>query len=248
MTVHLNLIEGKSLGKKERVGLLTDDEGVFRTSFFNLLIRSYLPGRKVLQEQLKEELRLQIHAVKRFLSPEQALRLDGHAHYHMVPVVFDAMMEVIQEEKLEVSYIRIPREYICLYLRHWKDLRDFSAINLVKVAILNVLTLRNQWKHREILSKLEKKLFMGVFFSGSMYFENVAPILQDACALAKRHKWGLEILAHPGGVYEQEDILQLTNRDDIRFLTSDLRRREAGMFQLHKEVVAHDSIGNGTAK
>ena len=234
VTVHLNLIEGKSLGGKEQVGLLTDDNGILRASFFHLLLRSYLPGRKVLRQHLKEEFRLQIAAVQKYLAPEQPVRLDGHAHYHMIPVAFDALMDVIREENLDVSYIRIPREYISLYFRHRECLRNFTPINMVKVGILNLLAVRNLWKYREYLCQIERKIFMGVFLSGRMYLENVAPVMQDACAFAKRHGCGLEILAHPGGVYEQEDICQLTHPDDIKFLTSDLRRKEASLFWLEK--------------
>ena len=237
IAVHLNLIEGKSLADKKNVGLLTDDQGVFKASFVNLLLRSFLPGRRVLRRQLKEEFRLQILAVKRYLEPGQALRLDGHAHYHMVPVAFDAMMDVIREENLDVSYIRIPREYPSLYLRHKECLQDFAPINLVKVAILNLLAVRNRWKYRDYLDKMERMIFMGVFLSGSMYLENVAPLMQDACALAKRLGCGLEVQAHPGGVYEQEDICRLTHPDDVRFLTSDQRRKEAGFFQMEEKIV-----------
>lgn len=232
VTVHLNLIEGKSLGTKDKVGKLTDQNGIFRVSFFNLLLRSYLPGRKVLRQQLKEEFRLQIFAVKQYLAPEEPVRLDGHAHYHMIPVAFDALMDVIREENLNVSYIRIPREHLCLYLRHREWLKDFSPVNLVKVGILNLLSWRNQWKYREMLAKLDNKIFMGVFLSGRMYHKNIAPVLQEAYALAKRRKCGLELLAHPGGVYEQEDICQLTHPNDVQFLTSDMRRKEASLFRI----------------
>ena len=67
--------------------------------------------------------------------------------------------------------------------------------------------------------------------------ENVAPILEDASALAQRKKCGLEILAHPGGVYEPEDISQLTNREDIQFLTSDMRSKEASLFSICEKAV-----------
>ena len=236
VTVHLNLIEGKSLSDKKNMGLLTDDHNVFKTSFFNLLLRSFLPGRTILRRQLKEEFRLQILTVKQYLEPGQALRLDGHAHYHMIPVAFDAMMDVIMEENLDVSYIRIPREYLALYLHHKECLHGVAPINLVKVAILNFLAVRNQRKYKDYLDKIEKKIFMGVFLSGRMCLENVAPVMQDACALAKQRGCDLEIVAHPGGVYEQEDICQLTYPDDIRFLTSDMRRKEASFFQLEEKV------------
>lgn len=237
ITVHLNLIEGSSLAFSGRIPGLTDEAGVFRASFCNLLVRSWLPGKNALRLQLKEEFRRQILAVRQYLDPELPVRLDGHAHYHMIPVAFDALMDVIREEKLNVSYIRIPRENLGLYLCHWSHLKEFTPVNLAKVGILNLLAVRNQWKYRDALAGYEKKLFMGVFLSGRMYADNVRPLLEDACALAKHQKCGLELLAHPGGVFEPEDIAQLTNREDVVFLTSSMRQKESTMFQLGREVV-----------
>lgn len=237
VTVHLNLIEGRSLAFPNGCSLLTDDHGILRASFCNLLIRSYLPGRKLLRAQLQAEFRRQILEVKQHLDPEQPIRLDGHAHYHMIPVAFDAMMDVITDENLDISYIRIPSENLGLYIRHWRELKDFVPVNLAKVGILNLLAVRNLWKYRKKLSGYEKKLFMGVFLSGRMHAENVRPLLQDACAWAKQRGWELELLAHPGGIYEPEDIAQLTNRDDVMFLTSAMRRKEITMFQIGREAV-----------
>lgn len=228
MTVHLSLWSGKGLSREP---LLTDEKGNLRCSFGKLLLMSYLPGREELRRQLKMELRAQIQAVAACLEPEKPLRLDGHAHYHMVPVVFDALMDVIREDKLDVSYIRMPREKISLYWRHRKQLHVFPPINLVKVAILNLLVWRNTRKYREELSHMERKLFLGVFLSGRMYRENVEPLLPDALALAEKRGWGLEILAHPGGVYEPEDIARITAQDDVHFLTSPYREKEASLFK-----------------
>ena len=162
VTVHLNLIEGRSL---THVPLLTDHRGNLNCSFGALLLRSFLPGRETYRQQLKQELAAQIRAVQKYFPGNIPVRLDGHAHYHMIPVVFDAMMDVIREEKLQVSYIRIPREYPRLYLRHWKKLQDFSWINLVKVLILNLLSLRAERTYGTFLKNLERRLFMGVFLS-----------------------------------------------------------------------------------
>lgn len=43
-----------------------------------------------------------------------------------------------------------------------------------------------------------------------------------------------------------EDIPQLTNQDKVLFLTSDQRRREAGLFQFRAEVIKNDTIRKGT--
>ena len=50
-------------------------------------------------------------------------------------------------------------------------------------------------------------------------------------ALAKEKGWGVEILSHPGGIREPEDIAKLTNRADIAFLTSPNRDLEGDMLK-----------------
>lgn len=229
VTIHLNLIEGKCL-TAPRKGM-TDPDGILRGNFGSLLLRSWLPGRKGLKAWLKGELRAQIQAVAAYLPEGEAVRLDGHAHYHMLPVVFDALMEIIEEDGLKVSYLRIPREHLGIYRKHLGQFQGFAPVNLVKVMILNLLAWRNERKYGGYLDTLEKRVFLGVFLSGRMYRENVEPILEDAIALAKKKGQKIELLAHPGGVEEPEDIRRLTNAEDIAFLTSDHRRREMSLFE-----------------
>jgi len=237
VTVHLNLFEGKSLCGPKEIPTLTDSRGNLCCSFGGLLLHSFLPDRNAYRSQLKKELRWQIQAVRSLLPEQQPLRIDGHAHYHMLPVVFDALMDVIQEDKLSVSYIRIPREFPSLYLKHWKQLQDLSPINFVKVLILNCLAWRNVRKYRSCMIAMEQKLFMGVFLSGRMYQENVVPCLEDAIRLARERQWDIELLAHPGGVYEPEDIARLTNASDVHFLTSEYRNKEASLFAPAEELL-----------
>lgn len=231
VTIHMNLIEGCSVCDPQEIPLLTDADGVFRTGFGRLMLHSLLPDRTAYRNQLKKELRAQIRAVMPYLEEGAPLRLDGHAHYHMVPVVFDALMDVIREEELPVGYIRIPREYPAIYLRHWRQLwRDIHPINLVKVGTLNLLAWRNRRRYGALLDSMEQRVFLGVFLSGHMFRENVAAVLPDALRLAQRKNCQLEILAHPGGIYELEDVARLTNRADIAFLTSAARRKEAQLY------------------
>lgn len=227
VSVHLNLIEGRSLSGAP---LLTDDAGNLNGSFGSLMMWSFLPGRNRYRQQLKQELGAQIREIRKYFPEGTPMRLDGHAHYHMIPVVFDAMMDVIREENLPVSYIRIPREYLRIYLPHLNKLQEFSPINLVKVMVLNFLALRAEIRYGAFLKNLEKKLFMGVFLSGRMYYENVVHLLPGAVALAEKLGMGLEILGHPGGVFEPEDIAQITAAEDVAFLTNDLRNREKSLF------------------
>lgn len=235
VTVHLNLMEGKSLCPAEQIPMLTDGQGNLNCSFFALLLRSFLPGRRACKEQLKRELRAQIRRVRACAPENTPLRLDGHVHYHMIPVVFDAMMDVIREDGLQITYIRIPREYPSIYLRHIFRFQDFAPINLVKVLVLNLLSARAKWKYAGELGGLEQKLFLGVFLSGCMYDENVSLVLPDAVRLAEALGVDMEILAHPGGVYEAQDIEQITSPEDRAFLTSRMRSRESSLFRISQK-------------
>lgn len=231
LSVHLNLMEGRCLAPKEELPLLTDAEGVFRVSFLRLLLCPLTGRRGEYRAQIKKELRAQIRALQpAFARFGQPLRLDGHAHWHMLPVVFDALMELIAEEELPVAYIRIPREPFALFWRHLSEILPVSPINIVKTLLLHMLAGRNLRRHRERLSRMEKKLFIGVLFSGRFDYKRMRSLLPDAERLAEACGWGLELLAHPGAVYEEEDIRQLTNRDDHRFLTSPDRETEAECF------------------
>lgn len=228
LTVHLNLMEGRALTPKEEIPHLTDTEGVFRVSFAALLFARITGRYPVYFRELKKELSAQIRVLlPLFRQRGEALRLDGHAHWHMLPVVFDALMEVIREEELPVAYIRIPREPVALLLRHFFSILPFHPINIVKSLLLHALAGRNLRRHREALGGMERKLFLGVLFSGRFDYGKISRLLPALEAEADRRGWGLELLLHPGAVYEEEDIRALTNRSDHKFLTSPDRMLEA---------------------
>lgn len=229
MAVHLNFIEGYSICNPSEVPLLTDEKGRFNISFGKFLLAYLLPGRKRYVYQICQEIRAQIYAVMPYLKSGDSLRIDGHAHYHMLPVVFDSLIQVLEEEKLSVAYIRIPSEKLSIYLRAWWALEGIKPVNFIKVMILNLLAVRNKKKHKKYLEHMEDKLFLGVALSGNMSQKNVSAVLPNAVHKAAKKRHGIEVLAHPGGVYVSADISQLTHPGDIKFLTSDLRKMEKKM-------------------
>ncbi len=241
LTVHLNLMEGRCVAPKEALPLLVDADGVFRVSFARLLFCALSGKREEYRRELKMELSAQIHVLLPAIEARgEALRLDGHAHWHMLPVVFDALMDVIAEEKLPVRYIRIPREPLGLLLRHLPGLLPFPAINAVKSLLLWLLAGRNLRRYKKALDGMEKRLFLGVLFSGRFDYEKMRRVLPLAEREAARRGWGLELLAHPGAVYEEADVRALTNRDDVAFLTSPNRLREAeALKRIGKEGAAY---------
>jgi hypothetical protein len=156
----------------------------------------------------------------------------------VVPVAFDALMEVIGEEGLPVTYIRLPDEPLHLYLRHLFQLMPFPAINIVKALLLKLLVSRDRRTWKDRLQRMEQKLFLGVMLSGHFDYRRMKAILPAAEAMAAEKGIDLEILAHPGSVHLKENLANVTNQDDYRFFTSPAREEEGKAFLMLKQTEA----------
>ena len=147
LTIHLNLIQGQCLARPNDVPLLVNESGIFRVRFSQILFSPFTGKYSSYKKQLKIELSAQIdHLFPYFEQNHLPLRLDGHAHWHMIPVVFDALLELIKEKYYPVTYIRIPSEPIGLYLRNLLIIIPFPIINIIKMLILRLLAHRSHRK------------------------------------------------------------------------------------------------------
>ena len=236
-SVHLNLMQGECLAPAEEIPLLTDENGRFHVSFSQLLFSGLTGKGEAYKQQIKTEYRAQIRKLlPLFQRTGQALRIDGHAHWHVVPVAFDALMEVIREDELPVVYIRLPDEPLSLYLKHLFRLVPFPGINIVKVLLLKLLVSRDRRRWKASLQQTEQKLFLGVMLSGRFDYRRMKTILPAAEAMAAEKGIGLEILAHPGAVHLEKNLAKVTNQDDYRFFTSPAREEEGKAFLRLKET------------
>ncbi len=230
LTVHINFYEGKAISSANQIPLLVNKEGIFDISFGRLCIASYmLPHkRNKYRHQLAKEIRAQILALKPWC--KDGFRLDGHGHYHMIPVVFDAMCDVIKEEHLKVTYVRVPCEELSMYRTHWKELVGFRPLNVLKVLILDFFAWRNKNRYPKFFSRLKKHLFVGVFFP--MRYENALPLLKEGKKIVDERserdgeEWDYEMLFHPGDIQEPEDLKKVTIDKDKGFFVSEDRRRD----------------------
>lgn len=240
VTVHLNFVEGKPLTGKKATRL-TDREGNFNIGFGKLLLLGYVPViRRFYYKQIRREVEAQLLACEQYMN-EGRYRIDGHVHFHMLPLIFDAVMDVIDKNHLDVSYIRFPREELDIYRRASGKLKDIKPINVVKVLVLNALASRNERKYADKLAglKVQRKLFMGVMLSGHMFYDSVKECITHAAdIMADRGVSDMEILFHPGDVTVEEDIGKLTSRDDISFLVQNSSNRQ-------KEAEALKKFGGG---
>ncbi len=227
VTVHLNFVEGKPLtGNKAKK--LTDKDGNFKVGFGKYLILGFVPVlRRIYYKRIRREVEAQIMACAPYMN-DGKFRLDGHVHYHMLPIIFDAAMDVVKIHNLSVSYIRFPKEELDIYRRASGKIRDIKPINVVKVLVLNALCARNEKKYADELVRLgvEKKLFMGVMLSGHMFYDNVKECLPHAAdIMADRGLDDMEILFHPGDVTEPEEVKEITSKDDLDFLNTNSGNR-----------------------
>jgi len=232
LTVHLNLMSGHCVAPADKVDLLVDENGVFNVRFRDLLLSPFTGRMRKYREQIREEYRAQIKVLlPLFRESGQPLRVDGHAHWHVLPVAFDALMDLQREDgEIDIRYIRLPYEPFGLYLRNFTRVFPFPPINIVKSVLLRILIRRDLLCWSREMKSVEKKVFLGVMFSGCFDIRRMRALIPGALELAGRKGQKLEILAHPGAVYEKEDLARVTCRDDRIFLSSRNRRTEAKSF------------------
>ena len=147
--LHLNFVEGRPLAGAENVPLLVDETGYFDKSFIRFFQWNYIKRGRTRQE-LARQLKLEIAAQLRAVTTENDYRItavDSHQHYHMIPIIFDSLMEVLSDkefERLDIQYIRIPVDPVAPLWKDMHTLLGVPAINWVKWCILKMNAARNK--------------------------------------------------------------------------------------------------------
>ena len=224
ISVHLNFMEGSCLSAPETLPGLVDEEGHFSISWGKLFLQSFLPGRKKMKEQLQTEIELQTSAVQKAFPELKKLRFDSHQHTHMIPVVADALLEVIQKNGLEVEYVRNSREPMFPFLKKGSFYKTYRPVNFVKNMILHFCSFLLEGKFRKM--GLEPMYLWGLIMSGYMDRERVAELMPILKKTAERRGRTLEILFHPGQVLKTEITPEFSQEEAIAFHVSDDRKVE----------------------
>lgn len=234
LSVHLNFMEGSCLSDPGEIPELVDKEGHFCISWGKLFLRSCLPGKRKLKEQLKTEMKLQIKAVCRAFPEIKRLRIDSHQHTHMIPVVSDALFEVLSENGWQVEYIRNAKEPIFPFVKELSLYKTYRPVNFVKNMILNYCSLFMESRLRAL--QLEPMYLWGLVMSGHMDERRVAKLMPSMRRKAERKGRTLEILFHPGQVQKTEISAEFSQKEAIAFHISEDR-------QVEKSAVMHLGLG-----
>ena len=216
MSVHLDFVEGHSLAGAGQVPLLVKDGGLMGLSWGGVFLLSYLPWkRRTAKEQLKKEIKAQIEAVQaavrhaadiadkhKIPRMQKGIRIDSHQHAHMIPVVWEALVEVIIEEHYEVEYIRNSKEMMGEFLSETSLWKTYRPINFVKNRLLSLYSHkadRYAKKH-----DMEQMYLWGLIMSGRMDYDRIVRLYPKITARAEKDNRILEILFHPGLMLREE--------------------------------------------
>lgn len=230
ISVHLNLIDGFSLSKASNRHLtrkLDDGRLVMSASWIKLLLFSYLPGKKkqILRQDISNEISMQLRQVYENLPDGCELRIDSHVHTHMIPIVFDALLDVLYSEKLveKTEYIRVSKEPFWMFFTTSGVRGTFSFINVIKNILLSVLSIRVERKLKT--AEIDFGYLCGLIMTGHMDRQRVDLLLPKINIwMEKRSKKGnsyLEILCHPGRVLREEHCKEFGEEDAVALLSDE---------------------------
>ena len=227
ISVHLNFMEGHCCSNPAKLDYLVDASGLFNISWGTLVKYNY---NYFIRKQVKEQLKLEIAAqlskvIKSYaLLNERKLRVDSHQHTHMIPIVMEALIEVINEKNYPTEYIRISKEPWWVYLKYPKFYTSYRPINMVKVMILNWYAIKDE----KMLVKynISSMLLSGVFLSGKMDYVRISRLLPELIKVAEKKQLALEILFHPGTAKKDEVGKEFNHPDANEFYLSPNRHIE----------------------
>lgn len=137
--VHLNLTDG--ISQCLDIDSLIDDKGVFKNSYWKLLLKAYNPREKSFKEDVEREFRRQIEKV---MSKTKVSHIDSHEHIHSIPPIFEIVCKLAQEYGIKQVRTHFEKFYFAPDL--YKHLKLQYFINLFRTFTFGLFTLINEGK------------------------------------------------------------------------------------------------------
>lgn len=203
-SVHINLVEGKCCADKNDVRMLTTEDGKFKLTFSQLFLLSMIKW-KTLKAQVAKECAAQIKTVRDAAGNDFVLKLDSHRHYHMLPVVMSGLCEACNELNMKPEFIRWSVEPIKPFI--WRGTK-IAGMNLMKNLVLSLCGMADKLILRRNKIYCHKKaVLFGVLYSGKMTYDIVEKLKPYFIKYSLAQNKDLEILFHPGAIYDGEEYL-----------------------------------------
>lgn len=239
MSIHLDFVEGKCLaGSGEAPLLVRKGSDCIGLSWGKLFLYSFHPGkRKAVKEQLKKEIKAQILTGQREVSrcmeaagkhriscKQTGLRIDSHQHAHMIPVVWEALTEVIEEERYAVEYIRNSKEALGVFLSKLSLWKTYRPINFIKNRLLYLFSFRADRYAR--IHSMRQMYLWGLVMSGYMDYDRIVRLYPQMAEKAEKEHRTLEFCMHPGRMLENEITAEVDDTAVAAFYMSGNRSVE----------------------
>ncbi len=251
MSVHLDFVEGSCLSDAGTVPLLADPKSrLMKLSWGKLFLLSYFPWKRAkAKKQLKREIKEQIAKVqskvdkcmeiaKTHLVPcaQCGLRIDSHQHAHMIPVVWEAIIESVEEEQYSLEYIRNSKEALSPFLRKLSLWKTYRPVNIVKNRLLSLYSHKVDKYQRQ--HNMERMYLWGLVMSGHMDLHRIRVLVPGLAAEAQKKNRTLEILFHPGLALPDEVSAGLGDEAAKKFYLSENRHIEKEAVMHCKDIVS----------
>ena len=188
--IHINLVEGKSLTENK---LLIDSKNYFNNGYIDLLKKSF---DKNFLNAAEFEMRAQI---EKTLGDFKINHINSHVHTHSIPNLFNLIIKLAKEYKIPYIRTQFEKPYFVKSIK--KHLTCKYPVNLIKLALLDSLSLRN----KKLIGDnfLTNDYMLGVTYTG---FMDKNTILEGLKVI---DKGVVEVLIHPA--YYEKEILKPDN-------------------------------------
>lgn len=240
ISVHLDFVEGIVLTDTDNDFIKVNKNGksLISMTWVKLFAASYNPFvyRKI-KRQLAREVIYQIekvnNAVKKCIDIANAngisvsqkdIRIDSHQHSHMIPIVWNALMDAAKEKNYRFEYIRNSKEPITPFISNISLWKTYNAANIVKNLILNFYSKKVDRFNKKAGN--ENMYMWGLVMSGNMDKDRVNKLLQDMINKANKDNRVLEILFHPGLMLMEEATDEIAEDAIKHFYATNGRKRE----------------------
>lgn len=250
MSVHLDFVEGRCLAGADQAPLLVrENSALMGRSWGGLFTLSYLPWkRRAAKEQLKEEMKAQIETVQGAVTKAMAvaeengipcsqkkLRIDSHQHAHMIPVVWEALTELIAQEKYEVEYIRNSKEMLGAFVAAASLWKTYRPVNFIKNRLLSLYSYKADRYARA--HGMDQMYLWGLVMSGHMDYDRIVRLYPEIAKKAEKNGRTLEILFHPGLTLPGEVTEEIGEEAARDFYLRDDRHVEMEAVRQMKEIL-----------
>ena len=219
MSVHIDLVEGSSLAAtSDEVSIYRNEDGriMLDLSWGKLFALSLLIGRKnriykCLQDEIAAQIKRCDEAIGKCIDiaksagvpcDQRSLRIDSHQHAHHIPIIWKALMSVLEREGIQPEYIRNSKEPLAVFLSEKSLIRSYRPINIIKNRILYLYSHKiDRYCGKNHIGKM---YLWGLIMSGRMDSGRIEKLIGRVSEKAMRDGRDLEILFHPGLMLPEE--------------------------------------------